>query len=253
MPSFKNSTAGVVPNDEVNSYVPVNFDNEAQAQTAQSFAFVDSQKTSAHSHFEIDPRISQSIGLTEAKNRESKKQFDGEVMRYVQKIKDDAYQEAYKVGLEKGIADAREAAYAEAQDEMKAKLKAVIEIGESLVQCREKMLAVNEQEIIQFSYFMAEKIIFRELKQDPSLIVSAIKTIAVHQDEITVRVSAADYQYLQPYLETLGTEMNIAHVRFEKDESLKLGDIMVESKQGIVDGTLQTRMNKLKLLLDGQE
>jgi len=253
MPSFKNSTAGVVASNEVTSYVPVNFDNDVSAKPVQSFAFIDSQKANAAADFQIDPQTSLSIGLTEAKTREQQKKFDAEVMRYVQKIKDDAFQEAYKKGLEQGIEEAKSSAYKEANEEMRQQIKSLIQMTEDLGDLRERMLETNEKEIIEFSYMMAEKIVFRALERDPAMILSAIKTIAVHQEDMTIRVSPADHAVIQPHLDLLATEMNLANIRFEKDAALNSGDVVVESEQGTVDGSLTTRLKKLKSLLDGQE
>ncbi len=253
MPSFKNTTAGVVASQEVASYVPLNFDTEVSAKPVQSFDFIERQKMSGKEHFEIDPRIAESIGLTEAKNKEQKKQFDTEVMRYVQKIKDGAYEEAYKKGLEQGVHDAKEKAYNESLSEIQNKVKNLIEMSDSLVNSRQKMFELNEQEIIQFCYYMAEKIVYRELKKDPTLITDAIKSITAHQENFVIKLSPTDYIFIQPHLDELAAELNLEKLKIEKDEALSSGDIVVDSEQGIVDGTLKTRLSKLKSLLDRQE
>jgi flagellar biosynthesis/type III secretory pathway protein FliH len=253
MSSFKLPSEENVASSEVTAYIPKDLNLEAEGKPVKSFDFIERQDNSGRSNFVIDSRISDHIGLTDAKNKEQQKQFDGEVLRYVQKIKDAAHQEAYEKGLQQGIEDAHAEAFAQAQKDLEEKTKSILEIIKSLTECRNKMLEVNEKEIIQFCYFMAEKIIYRELKHDPDLILNAIKTIATFKEEITVKISAADHLFIQDHLEKLAGMMNISAIRFEKDASLSVGDVIVESEQGLINGTLETRLKKMKNLLNGQE
>ena len=144
MSSFKTASASPEAPAEVTSYVPRNLDAEANFKPLQNFNFVEKQSSLNKDSFEIDPQISSYIGLTEAKAKEQQKKFDGEVFRYVQKIKDNAYQEAYQKGLEQGAIDAKAQAYEEARAETESKIKAVVELVNSLSEERQKMLELNE-------------------------------------------------------------------------------------------------------------
>ena len=138
----------------------------------------------------------------------------------------------------------------------KDELKQITDVKKQIEVLQHQLYQENlkrEKEIVQFCYFMAEKIVYRELKRDPSFVIDAIKTIATHKEEVTVKISNEDYLFIQPHLEKLAGEMNISKIRFEKDATFSAGDVIVESEQGLVDGTLETRLKKMKFLLDGQE
>jgi len=247
MSSFK---AG--PDSKITAYTPYEI-NSDKTPAAQKYDFADQQSQYGAVAFEIDPSVSNSIGLADAKNKEQQKKFDGEVLKFVQKIKDGAFQEAYDKGLEEGIQAARQQAYDEAKQEIQGKIDGLVEVMKGLGELRQKMYEINEKEIVNFCYSMAQKVVFKEIEKDPTLIAEAIKHVATQKEELTLKMSPADYDFMQTHMDKLSNDMNISKIRFEKDEALQRGDLSLESEQGLVDATLDTRLKKLKQLLDGLE
>lgn len=248
MSLFKNQATAV----QVTAYVPQNLEAEAP-ETIKKFDFINRQEANSNANFIIDPQISSFIGLTEAKNKEDKKKFDAEVLKYIQKIKDGAFQEAYQKGLEQGIQEAQAAAFAEAQKQLDGKLTSIIEVLSSIGTSRQKIYETNEKEVVNFCYYMAEKIVNREIQRDPGVIVETIKKVTDSKEPMTVHLSVADYDFIAEAKERLTHEMQTAHITFEKDETLSAGDVIVKSEYGFVDATVRTRLQRLKQILDDQE
>lgn len=203
--------------------------------------------------FKIDPQVATQMGLSAARSKEGKRVFDAEVLKFVQSIKDDAYTEAYKLGREEGIKVAKAEALITARDEINSKLTSIVKMIQSLENFRQKMYSENEVEIVRFCYFIAEKIILKEVKQNKDYVLEIIKKMIPADETSEIRLSAADHAFIQSHIQTLEKDLNAQAIKFEVDEALKEGDVIVETQNGILDGTLKTRLEKLKRAIEQME
>lgn len=245
MSSFSKHTTAV-------SYVPLDLsveqkENIAKTDFKKSGHFVDTVE------FKMDTQVANQMGLTDARTRETKRVFDAEVLKYVQSIKDDAYNEAYNLGREEGKQEAKEEALILASNEIKASLKSLADLTESLNNYRHKMYTENEEEIVRFSYFLAEKILLKEVQNNKEYVAEIIRKMIPDDETSSVRLSKADHDFIEKHKEILGNDLNFEKVKFAVDENLVAGDVIVETQNGTLDGKLSTRLEKLKRSLDQLE
>jgi flagellar assembly protein FliH len=238
------------PSVEVQKYQPQEME---ASRSVTSEAFVQSSMVSDSKSFVIDGRVADFIGLTDNKKNEDKKVFDGEVLRYVQKIKDGAFQEAYDKGLVEGENKAKEQALEEAREEVTQLLGS---FGDLAMKLNALAFTENEEAIVAFCYYMAEKIVHQQLEKDPELIKAAIQKI-LHVNEaqrelVTIKLSKKDFDFIETTNKKF-SGVDLSKINLQADETLAMGDIVVDSPQGQIDARLSTRLEKLKLLLESQE
>lgn len=237
---------------EATNYTPLDIAADHQLRTKENH-FSKSEFFLDSVDFKIDPQVATQMGLTNARNKEEKRLFDNEVFKFVQTIKDDAYAEAYKLGREEGIKVARAEALIEAEAEIKQKLQSMVEMTQGLDNYRQKMYQQNETEIVRFCYFIAEKILLKEVKANKEYVAEIIKKMIPDDEACEVRLSAPDHAFIQTHMHLLEKDLNMQAIKFVADENLKDGDVIVETQNGILDGTLQTRLEKLKHSIEQME
>lgn len=106
---------------------------------------------------------------------------------------------------------------------------------------------------LEVGLLVARRVLEREISTNLeslfSLIKSAIRRIGEARTT-TVRVSAADFARLKDSEET---SLTLSKVELVCDESLRPGDVMVDSEHTTVDGRLSTRLEELARALDDEE
>lgn len=251
MPSFKRA-------HEIES--SDNFQPSASAPdapTAAVGAYLRANSGSGDHGFQIDSRVSEMIGLADLKKSEEKKAFDGEVFRYVQKIKDGAFQEAYDKGLAEGTEKAKKDAFDSLKADYEKQLLALNTLVLNLTNIAEKAYQEQEAELVAFSYLMAKKVIYKEIEKDPTLFAHAIKNILreheAQKDKTVFKISQVDYDFLQAYAASISAQVDINKLKIVADEKLSQGDVVMENALGTVDGKLATRLEKLQQLFEAPE
>lgn len=237
---------------EVTDYTPQDISVEKTVKKAGS-VFEKNNFFLNNSDFEIDPQVATHMGLFEARTREEKRVFDTEVFKFVQSIKDDAYAEAYKLGQEEGIAVAKKEALEHAQSEIVVQLENLVNIIKSLDKYRERMYIQNEAEIIRFSYHIAEKIIFNEVKTNKESVAAIIKKMIPEEQSCVVCLSPKDMEFMQRHLHLIDKDVDLGLIKLESDENLREGDVILETPNGTLDGTLASRLEKIKNAIEQLE
>ncbi len=238
-------------NESAKSYSPQDISKEIVV--SQGTPFETNKFLLNNSEFQIDPQVATHMGLFAARSKEEKRLFDAEVLKFVQAIKDDAYSEAYEQGRAEGIKVAKEEALAQAKEEIHARLVALTQTVTSLDKYRERMYEQNEEEIIRFCYLLAEKILLKEVQHNKEYILSIIKKMVPEEQSCIVYLCSTDLEFVQTHLELLDKDIDLKNIRLEKDENLKDGDVILETPNGTLDGTLHTRLEKLKVALEQLE
>ncbi|MCC6137126.1 MAG: hypothetical protein IT287_00715 [Bdellovibrionaceae bacterium] len=234
------------------AYTPVDLAVERQKEKEDT-QFEISKFFLDTAEFKIDPQVANQMGLTFARNKEEKRVFDAEVLKFVQSIKDDAYTVAYNEGREEGIKIAKIEALALAKAEIQNKLVSLLEMTQSLDNHRQKMYEENETEIVRFCYFLAHKILLKEVKVNKEYILEIIKKMIPSDESCTIRLNTNDHAFIQTHLNLLEKDFNMQAIKFEVDDNLQEGDVIAETQNGILDGTLNTRLEKLKKSLEQME
>lgn len=239
---------------EVVKFEPQSVEN-IKSDVAESY--VQSTLQTAKMQFEIDPKVSDYMGLTDLKKKDEKKAFDTEVMKYVQKIKDSAFQEAYEKGLNEGQEKAKLEALEGAKVILMENISTLVDVVNKMVTLQARSYEEFEADLVAFSYFLAEKIIQKEIDKDPEIIKTAIKKISAarssQKDKFSLKISRKDFDFIKNDLKSLGPEVDLSKINLEPDDSLNAGDVIMDGENGRIDGRLSSRLEQLKKILDQAE
>ena len=167
----------------------------------------------------------------------------------IDKAKDLGYQEGLKIGKEDGI----QAGFEQTVNQFK-------EIMENLQREVERtQMVLNHQidslspKLIRLSTQIAEKIIHRELKLRPEIIIDQVENILKELSRVkslAIRVPPSAIDLVKSY-EThfLSLTQGIAEIDFVIDHSLKQGGCIIETNSGGVDASVQIQLDMITAAL----
>lgn len=148
-----------------------------------------------------------------------------------QNIKEAAAKEGYQEGLMQAKADI-------------ADVKNAIT---SFAGAKQEVFEYIAPDILEISVEIAQKIIKKELQQDPTIILDNImeilKGLSKEETKITLRVNPAQVSLLKSEIPNVMWTVGLdAKVLIVPDESIMEGGCMVTTTNGVIDATIETQL-----------
>lgn len=234
---------------QIIDYIPQQLEEPRSKNVSK---FISSQDVAPAGSFEVNPVVSEQIGLAEYEEANYKKKFDAEVLRYVQKIKEDAYQESYEKGLKEGVQAAKQEALEQEIGNITDLAKSLQNSLDEVESYKEQIYASNKQEIISLCYYLAEKIICSELEKNEGFVSHIVEKIVLSQDkseQLTILLSPENHTYLLANLDSLANDLKDKRIQWKVDVNLNKGDVILQNSKGLLIGTLESRLEKIKSLM----
>lgn len=169
----------------------------------------------------------------------------------VEELKRTTYETAYKEGLEQGRKDGEEAVRQEQKHIIDAANEKSQQTWANTLAEMDKYMVESENLIAEMVLQIADKILHKHLIDVPQVILpmvsEAIKKVQ-DQPKVTVRVSPEAYEYVLPARSELQSMLDgNATLQVAADETMGVGDCIVDSPNGTVDARLSTQMEQIKL------
>jgi len=153
-----------------------------------------------------------------------------------------AFREGYREGQEKG--------YQDALQEKEREIAEARELRQQALKQRDAILRGMENEILDLSLDIAEKILHIELDRNDqafcALVSNAMEKICT-SGVVTLRVSPSEYELVRQAKDVI-----LAHAKGVKDLNIVIdrfvekGSCVIESANGTVDASLQTQLDKIR-------
>jgi flagellar assembly protein FliH len=155
-------------------------------------------------------------------------------------IKKSAFEEGYRMGLEKSEAD-----MAQFREEFVKFMSARKEVFEYIA-----------PDIMEISVDIAKKIIKKELESDPQFIINTIvdvlKTVSKNEPKVTLRVKPQMVQFIKDTLPTVTYQYGIeSKINIIADPAIEDGGCVFQTGNGIVDASIDTQLEIIKKALVG--
>lgn len=155
-------------------------------------------------------------------------------------IKKSAFEEGYRLGLEKSNAD-----IAMFREEMSKFMTARKDVFEYIA-----------PDILEISVDIAKKIIKKELAMDPQAIINTIidvlKTVSKSEPRVTIRVKPQDAQFIKDTLPSVTYQYGIeSKINIIADPAIEEGGCIFQTNNGIVDASIDTQLEIIKKALEG--
>ena len=161
-----------------------------------------------------------------------------------------------KEAYEKGFAQGERAGRELGEKRFESVVKSFSEALKELRRIQEEWHEKNEQHLIELACAVARKVVQREVSIDKSIIsrmINAALKYAADHEEIIVRIHPSDLDYASQLRSDIREGMGgIRNVRFEGDESVMRGDVIIESKRGIIETGIEKYFREIENALRAQ-
>lgn len=155
-------------------------------------------------------------------------------------IKKSAFEEGYRLGLEKANSDLEKF-----RNELSHFMNARKEVFEYIA-----------PDILEISVDIAKKIIKKELESDPQVLINTIvdvlKTVSKNEPKIVIRVRPQSVQFIKDTIPNITYQYGIdSKINIVSDPSIEDGGCVFQTNNGIVDASIDTQLEIIKKALSG--
>lgn len=166
---------------------------------------------------------------------------------YVQcdSIKNDAWQEGYRLGKEEGTKEARRL---HAQE-----LNALAALIEHIGALRGQIIDELERDVVALSLDIASKIVRRELSRSDEAYMNIVRGALRNlksDGKVSVRVSPQEYErFFKDGSGRLGLNTETITVTAVADDTLRVGDLIIDSETGSINAGVETQLRAAEAAL----
>jgi flagellar assembly protein FliH len=159
-------------------------------------------------------------------------------------------EEAYNLGREQGYKQGRKEGRAEVEEELHSAAKALGDALEEISRMRGSLLAKSRDDMLRLVMAVSRQVIQQAVETDSQVIVRAVTRAiesAVESEEYYVRVHPEDLETVkanEPMF--LAAMKGLENIHFIADENIARGGCSAESRQGDVDATIDTQLDKIE-------
>lgn len=157
--------------------------------------------------------------------------------------------DAYKKGWNQGQKEAWQAVNQEAE-RIYASARQVLQQAEDI---RQRIYQETEEEIVELVIETAEKLVCRQLDLEPETVVNIAQAACQQMrdcSQLVIYVEPNQLDALKAQRQKIIAELDSSvRIQVIADPNLQPGDCRVESDQGCIDATLQTRLQQLGLMI----
>ena len=163
----------------------------------------------------------------------------------LKEIQENAYTEAYKLGLDEGTKVAFDKAAAEITQQL-------AELENTLTQIRHiktEMEAQNESHLIRLVFKIASRISMQVLEENPESLIKVIRQAASdaqEEENIRVQVSEKQFEFIEAVKKHTGREYEfMKKMRFEPSPDVIPGGCVVQTNYGEIDSRVEERLQQM--------
>jgi flagellar assembly protein FliH len=201
-----------------------------------------------NSEFIISPIVKEHRGFNKQELDEKERRINNEVERRIEVIGNKAYRKGYQEGQEQ----AREEVFKQTRAATEEKLTTLSSIISEALENEAEVFNQQKQTLYKLVNNLVKWITLRELKNDGDYIErlceKLIRELQV-KSNILVKVDSSNFDKMPEVLDHLNQKLGeIENVRVEVDYEIEGPGIIIESQNGIINGTLKEQFNSLDKL-----
>ena len=155
-------------------------------------------------------------------------------------IKKSAFEEGYRLGLEKASSDI---------ESFKEQLK-------NFMGAQKEVFEYIAPDILEISVDIAKTILKKELDSDPQVIINTIvdvlRAISKSESKITIRTNPQYVQFIKDIIPNITYQYGIeSKINLVADPAIEAGGCVLQTNNGIVDASIDTQLEIIKKALSG--
>jgi flagellar assembly protein FliH len=240
--------------DEVLSYNFKNFDEyKEQLKAGLDKQFKLERDNARQTGFTISQIVKDYRGITDHEDQERERAVQIEVQKRLIELEENAQAKGYEEGLKRG----QEEIYNNLTKEAESKLMTFTEVVEKVLDNYQNIIINQKEEICQVIKTITKWVIQRELKEDGRYIERLLYRVLEETKErsnLLIKVNKNDFESMPEILKLLEERFGeMENVRIEIDHAMEDFGIILESSNGIVDGTLEQQFSSIDHLFSTLE
>ncbi|HEX7672682.1 MAG TPA: FliH/SctL family protein [Bdellovibrio sp.] len=197
------------------------------------------------SDFRMNDAVRVQTGIDQVEKISEEEKVEAAALEKLKEIQEQAYREAYQLGLEEGRKEAFEAVSAEITERMATMDTLLLGIKE----LKKELSSFNESHLVQLTFQMAARLAKTQLEGNNEAMIQILRDavgLAQDEEEITVHVSQSQFEFMEELKKETAREFEFAKkIRFEPNSDITDGGCIVETNYGEVDARTEQRIQQL--------
>ncbi|MFW5887317.1 MAG: FliH/SctL family protein [Bacteriovoracia bacterium] len=196
------------------------------------------------SAFVISPVVKKYRGLIKQEQQDYQKQIDEAIEEKLATVREEAYQQGYDAGAAKGYEDAK----VEADQQFIGQVQQLAELVEQVQSFKDEFLEEKRQEIFKMIKAISKWVVLKEIRNDSYISDLLEKMILELQTKsgLLIKVNPDNFDNMPKVLEIVQKRLGeLTNVRVELAHDQTHPGIILESQNGIIDGTLDAQMTSI--------
>jgi flagellar assembly protein FliH len=202
------------------------------------------------SSFAIAPIVREHRGMNRQEELEKQRLIQEEVERQLIRIQE----QAYKEGFEKGLKDGKEEVFNETRAGVEQKLEALGEMVEVALQTQYELLNRERTGVHKTIKNLTKWVILKELKDDGDYVIRLLEKLISElqvKNNLLIQIDPKSFAEMPDILELVQERIGgLKNVRMECDYDIEGPGIIIESDNGIINGTLKEQFASLNKLFE---
>jgi flagellar assembly protein FliH len=195
--------------------------------------------------FHIDPLVAEQTGVAQLERLSIERQVEKLALEKVKELQEEAYREAYQLGLDQG----RESAFAEFRDELETRMEYLTTLLKTLESLKTELVTQNEAHFMKMLYHIASRVAMTEIQNRPDTILKVLSQVvegAQSDERIVARVNKSDLEFITATMAKVGKDMEfLKRLKLEDSEEIRAGGCIIETNFGSVDATVEQRIQRI--------
>ncbi len=206
--------------------------------------FLEKQKLST-SDFKLSEITKSQSGIKQMEASILQREIEKRTLDQLKTIQEEAYQEAYNLGLLEGKREAFQAASKDIQD----RLKLIDDLVGNMQKIKFELMKQNETHFVKLVLKIASRIAHREVQVNQDTVIEIIKsTLEMSQgdEKIIVHVSVDHLDFFVELQKSDNYNLDfLKKIKFVPHDQVTAGGCIIETNYGEVDSRIETRLQKL--------
>lgn len=208
------------------------------------------RERAAEAGFNISPIVREYRGIVKQEVDERERRIEDEVLKRVEFLRQEAFEQGFQEGVEQGKAEV----FQQTRQMTEEKLTHLTQLIQEILAEKEDLLAREKMESYRLIRNLTKWVILRELKDDGEylnrLLEKLINELGSKQN-LLLQVNRAQFDQMPEILEVVQKKLGtLKNVRVETDDDVSERGFVIESDNGIINGTLEEQFIQLDRLFE---
>lgn len=228
------------------SFVPPKFELSTPEQALNYLE----EKKARGSDFRMNESIRIQTGVKDLEEAESEESIERRVLEKLKSVQENAYQEAYQLGLDQG----RQEALTKNDQSIKETLEKLDTLLVSIRKLKVDLVDQNQKHLVQLAFHVAKRLAYKEVSADPSIVIKLIKEaieMAQLEEQVTVHVNPSQLEFIEKMKLEQNREFEfLKKVKLEALSEVKVGGCVIHTNYSEIDFRIEERVTKLWAALE---